>query len=81
MILSGTPTPGQSELRSNNNERVHRIPQSSSITEASPSDCLVSYPEHSLGESYPSAEIHLVYSAFSVDWARSVKVSYQAGSA
>ena len=29
--------------------RELRIPQSSSITEASPSDCLVSYPGHLLG--------------------------------
>ena len=46
------------------------IPQSSSITGASPSDCLVSYPEHSLKESYPSAEMQLVYSAAQADWAR-----------
>ena len=38
------------------------IPQSSSITGISPSDRLVSYPGHSLGESYASAEMLLVYS-------------------
>ena len=44
------------------NEGALCIPQSSSITGTSPSDCLVSYPGHSLGESYPSAEVQLVYS-------------------
>ena len=37
------------------------IPQSSSITRDSSLDCLVSYPEHSLGESYPSAQMQSVY--------------------
>ena len=42
---------------------VLRIPQSSSITGALPSDCFVSYPGHSLGgESYSSAEMQSVYS-------------------
>ena len=40
--LSGATTPGQSETGSNSNEGVLRIPQNSSITGASPSDCLVS---------------------------------------
>ena len=35
--------------KSNGNEGVLCIPQSSSITETSPSDCLVSYTGHSLG--------------------------------
>ena len=35
--------------RSNGNEEVHRIPQSSRITWSPPSDCLVPYPGHSLG--------------------------------
>ena len=34
---------------SDGNEGVLRIPQSSSITGTSPSDCSVSYPGHSLG--------------------------------
>ena len=39
------------------------FPQSSCITATSPSDCLVSYPEHSLeGRSYSSAEMQSVYS-------------------
>ena len=45
------------------------IPQSSSITEASPSDCLVSYSEHSLGESYSSVEMQWVYFVAPADWA------------
>ena len=48
--LSSASTSGQSGPGSNGNEEVLRIPQSSSITGTSPSDCLVSYPRHSLGE-------------------------------
>ena len=47
--LSGTTTPGQSGLRSNGKEGVLCIPQNSSITGTSPSDCLVSYSGHLLG--------------------------------
>ena len=60
--LSGATTPGQSGRGNDGNEGVFRIPQGSSITGTLPSDCLVSYPRHLLGESYPSAEVHLVYS-------------------
>ena len=60
--LSGATTPGQSEPRSNDNEGVLHIPHSSSITGASPSNCFMSYPGHSLGESYPSAEVQSVNS-------------------
>ena len=60
---SDATTSSLSEIGSDGNEGMLRIPQSSSITEALPSDCIVSYPEHSLGESYPSAEKQLVYSA------------------
>ena len=67
--LSGATTPGQSGPGSNKNEGVLHIPQSSSITRASPSDCLVSYPGHSLGESYPSAEMQTVYSTAPANWA------------
>ena len=35
---------------------------------ALPSDYLVSYLEHSLGESYFSAEMQLVYSAAPANW-------------
>ena len=38
----------QSGPGSNGNKDVLYIPQSSSITGTSPSDCLVSYPEHLL---------------------------------
>ena len=50
MALSGATIPGQSGPGSNGNEGVLRIPQSSSITGTSPSDCLVLYPGHLLGE-------------------------------
>ena len=62
-------TPGQSGRGSDDDEGVLYIPQSSSITGASPSDCLLSYPEHSFGESYPSAEMQSVYSTAPADWA------------
>ena len=58
-----------SEPGSNGNEDVLCNPESSSITETSPSDDLVSYPGHSLGGSYPSAEVHPVYSTAPADWA------------
>ena len=48
--LSGAITPAQSSPGSDNNEGVLCIPQSSSITGTSPSDCLVLYPEHLLEE-------------------------------
>ena len=41
--------PGQSGPGSNGNEGVLCIPQSSSITGTSPSNCLVSYLGHSFG--------------------------------
>ena len=47
--LSGATTLGQSGSGSKRNEGVLSIPQSSSITGASLSDCLVSYLGHSLG--------------------------------
>ena len=68
LILLGATTPGQSGPGSNGNEVVLCIPQSSSIIVASSSDGLVLYPGHSLGESYPSAEIQSVYSAAPADW-------------
>ena len=51
--LSGATTPGQSEPGSDDIEGVLRIPQSSNITGASPSDCLMSYPGQSLGSFTP----------------------------
>ena len=65
--LSGATTPGLCGFKSDGNKGVLRILQSSSITGASPSDCLVSYPRHSLVESYPSAEMQSVYSAAAAD--------------
>ena len=55
--LSGANTPDQSGPGSDVNEGVLRFPQSFNIIGALASDCLVSYPRHSLGESYPIAEI------------------------
>ena len=66
--LSGVITPGQSGSGSRGNKGVVCIPQSSSIDGVSPSDCLVSYPGLSLVESYPSAEMHSVYSTAPADW-------------
>ena len=48
-ILSGATTPGQSGPWSDVNKGVLCIPKSSSITGASPSNYLVSYPGQSLG--------------------------------
>ena len=59
----------QSGPGSNGNEGVICIPQSFSIIGASPSDFLVSYPRHSLGGFYSSAEKQLMYSSAPVDWA------------
>ena len=47
--LSGATTPGKSESGSDGNEEIQCIPQSSSITGATSSDCLMHYPGHSLG--------------------------------
>ena len=47
--LSGATTPNQSWAGSDDNQTVLRIPQSSCITGTSLSDCLVSWPGHSLG--------------------------------
>ena len=58
-IISGAITPGQSGPESDGNEVVRHIPQSSSITRASPTDCLILYPEHSFF-------LHLCRVAFSV---------------
>ena len=44
--LSGANTLSQSRFRSDSNSGVLHIPQSSSITGNSPSDCLMSYPGH-----------------------------------
>ena len=51
--LSGATTPGQSGLGSNGIERVLRIHQRSSLTGASPSDCLMWYQGHLFGRVLP----------------------------
>ena len=67
--LSGAINLGESRPETNGKEEVLRIHQTSNITRTSPSDCLMSYIEHSLGvESYPSAEKQSVYSTASGDW-------------
>ena len=64
-----THTPVLSGTGSDGNEEVLRIPQISNITEALPSDYLVSYPGYSFGKAYPTAEKQSVYSATPPDWA------------
>ena len=44
---------GQSEPGNDGNEGILRIPQSSSITGTSPSDCFVSFPGHSFSGVLP----------------------------
>ena len=56
------------DSESDGNEGALNIPQSSSITGASPSDGLVSYPGHSSRDSYHSAEIQSMYSTAPDDW-------------
>ena len=64
--LSDATTPGLSGPVDNGNERVLQIPQSSSIIGTSLSDCLVSYPGHSLeGDLTPLLS---VYSKAPADW-------------
>ena len=67
--LSGATTPAKSGPGSNGNEGVLRIPQSSSISGTSPSDCFVSYSEQLWrGRAYPSAEVQSVYSTAPANW-------------
>ena len=66
--LSSATTPDQSVPGNDGNERVLHILHSSSITRASPSDCLASYQGHLLGGSYSSAEMQSVYSTVPADW-------------
>ena len=70
--LSDSTTPGQIGSGSDGDEGVLHIPQSFSITRASPSDCLLSYARHLLGESYPTAKMQSVYSAAPVNWDRAI---------
>ena len=57
--LLGTTNPRQSGHGSDDSEGVICIPQNSSTTGASPSECLVSYPRHLLVEFYPTSEMQL----------------------
>ena len=66
--LSGATTPIQSGPGRDVNAGVLCNPHISSSTGASQSDCLVSYPGYSFGESYTSAEMQPVYSAAQTDW-------------
>ena len=61
--LSGAISPGHYGGGSNVIKAIIYIPESSSITEISPSDCLVSYTGHSLGGGYSSVEKKSMYSA------------------
>ena len=49
LTLSGATTPDQSGPGGDGSKEMLHIPQSSAITGTSPSNFLVSYPEHSLG--------------------------------
>ena len=69
--LSSSMTPGLNGPGSDGNEGILRIPQSFSITEVSPSDCLV----YSLGESYLSVEMQSAHSKAPADWASFSPVS------
>ena len=65
--LLGAATQGQSGTGSDGNEGALHIPKRSSITGASPSDCLVFYLGHLLGKSYLSTEMQSVYSTAPAD--------------
>ena len=67
--LSDATTTGQSGFWGDDNEGVLHISQSSSFTGVSASDCLMSYPGHSLVGSYSSAEMQSIYSAAQADCA------------
>ena len=72
--ISDATTPGQNGSGSNGNKGVLHISQSSR-TGASSSDCLMSYPGHSVVGSYPTAEIQSVYSTAPATWvAESIKI-------
>ena len=67
--LSGGATPSQTGTGSDGNKEVFRMLQRNSITGASPSNFLVSYPGLLLEVSYSSAGIQSVGSAAPADWA------------
>ena len=67
--LSGATTSSHSGPENDGNERLLCIPQSSSVTGASPPESLMSYTGYSLVESYPSVEKQSVYSTAPASWA------------
>ena len=71
MTLLGATIPGKSGKGIDDNKGVLCIPQNFSITEASPSDGLESYPGQSLVVvgPYLPAEMQSVYSPAPADWA------------
>ena len=68
--LSDATNPGQIGPESDGNEGVLHVSRSSRLTEASPSDCLMSYQGHWLRGSYPSAEMQSMYSTAPANWTR-----------
>ena len=75
--LSGAITPDDSEPGSYANKRVLRVAQSCSITEATASDCLVSYPGYSLESFYSSVEVQSLYSAALTESASKKEVMFK----
>ena len=69
MALSGATTPAQSGAGSNGNEGMLHIPQSSSLTGTSLSDCLVSYPGHLLWGGLTPLQVQSVDSTAPANWA------------
>ena len=67
--LPSATTPRESGPGSVRNEGVLHISKSSSINEALPPSCFVSYLGHSLRKYYLSVEMQSVYSASPADWA------------
>ena len=68
--LSGATTPNQSELGSDSNKGVHRIPQSSSITGTSGSD-VSAITRTFAGGILPVCRdaVHVFYNPIPADWA------------
>ena len=55
--LSDASITGPTEHENNDNKEQLRVPQSSSISGASSSDCLVSYPGHSFERSWDAVGV------------------------
>ena len=68
MTLSGATTLCQRGVGTDGSNVVLPISQSFSMTRISPSDCLMLYLGHSLGESYPFAKMCSEYSAATANW-------------